>query len=558
MKKYFWLLAIIFLSWWAIKPLFHSGFFPMHDDTQVVRVNEMALALKAGQFPVRWVGDLGYGYGYPLFNFYAPLAYYFGGLINLVGVDALIATKAMIVLGILLSGIFMYLFAKELWGEMCGLAGAVFYIYAPYHALDLYVRGAIGELWAIAFLPLAFLGIYKIFKNNDKGVIITTVGFAGLVLSHNLTAMMTFPFLIGVIVIGLAFVKDKLRCLKHSFFSLLLGLGLSSFYWLPAVVEMKLTNVYSQIGGGADYHDHFVFLDQLWASPWGFGGSAPGRLDGMSFMIGKMHLLAVLVALLIMLFAWLNKQKMTLFYLLGAFIIFLVSVFFTQNLSLFIWKRFPVMAFFQYPWRFLLLTIFAASLMGGALVTLFKNKTPFLQYFALLSLIIVTIAFNQKYFRPQEYLSKNSSQYLSERNVKWVTSKISDEYLPKGFTPPQVESEVAWSKISLLGNQTKVENFIVKPNIYKLTINGQGSSEMVVNLAYYPGWWKAEINGEEESYLVSGRNLILNLLPGKQNIVFKLVDTPIQKIGNILSLLSIVGLTSVAYVRIPLWKKLSR
>ena len=45
----------------------------MHDVQQVARLQQMDKSLKAGQFPVRWVEDLGFGYGYPVFNFYPHL-----------------------------------------------------------------------------------------------------------------------------------------------------------------------------------------------------------------------------------------------------------------------------------------------------------------------------------------------------------------------------------------------------------------------------------------------------------------------------------------------------
>ncbi len=94
-KKYIPFVFIILLSFWAIKPLLNNGFFPMHDDTQVARVYEMKKALADGVFPVRWSQDLGYGYGYPIFNFYAPLAYYVGGYINLLGFNSLNATSPL-------------------------------------------------------------------------------------------------------------------------------------------------------------------------------------------------------------------------------------------------------------------------------------------------------------------------------------------------------------------------------------------------------------------------------------------------------------------------------
>ena len=130
MKKTWPVLLVLILSFWAIRPLLTFGFFPIHDNTQVVRVQQMASALQDGQFPVRWVRDLGYGYGYPLFNFYAPLVYYVGAFFNLIGFNSLIATKMMMGLGVLLAGVFMYFLAREFWGKIGGIAAALFYVYA--------------------------------------------------------------------------------------------------------------------------------------------------------------------------------------------------------------------------------------------------------------------------------------------------------------------------------------------------------------------------------------------------------------------------------------------
>jgi uncharacterized membrane protein len=156
-KKILLLILILFLSVFSIRFLLKPGFFPIHDNTQVARVFEMKEALKSFQFPVRWVSDLGYGYGYPIFNFYNPLPYYFGGLINLLGLSTLTATKIMFIFAILLSALSMYFLTKEFFGNLGGITSALFYLYAPYHAVQIYVRGAVAELWAYAFLPLIFL-----------------------------------------------------------------------------------------------------------------------------------------------------------------------------------------------------------------------------------------------------------------------------------------------------------------------------------------------------------------------------------------------------------------
>jgi len=50
----------------------------------------------------------------------------------------------MMGLGMLSAGVSMYLLSTSLFNKKAGSIMAVFYLYAPYHALDLYVRGAVG------------------------------------------------------------------------------------------------------------------------------------------------------------------------------------------------------------------------------------------------------------------------------------------------------------------------------------------------------------------------------------------------------------------------------
>lgn len=236
LKKNYGLIIVLILSFWAIRPFFIPGFFPIHDDTQVARVFEMGKVLKNGVFPVRWVPDLGYGYGYPIFNFYAPLAYYVGAAFMFLGFDALIATKIMMVLGVVLAGIFMYFLVREFFGEFGGIVSGLFYIYAPYHAVDIFVRGDVAEFWAYAFIPLAFLGFYK------KNILLGVMGFAGLILSHNLTALMVTPFLLIVILLNYLFVHGdkKNSSIYKILLIVILGLGPAFYFGWNILFSKKI------------------------------------------------------------------------------------------------------------------------------------------------------------------------------------------------------------------------------------------------------------------------------------------------------------------------------
>ena len=538
------LLLIACLSCFAIWPLFHLGFFPMHDDTQVARVSQLAAALQDGQLPVRWVADLGYGYGYPLFNFYAPLAYYVGGFLNLVGFDALVATKMMFGLGIILAGVSMYFLAKEFWGRKGGVVAALFYVYAPYHAVQIYVRGSVGELWAYAFLPLVFLGDYRIFKVLPGAVLLAGLSLAAVILSHNLTALMLVPFL-GIVLVILFFTsKNKKSFLILNSKFIILALGASAFYWLPALTEMRFTKVFGQLGGGADWRDHFVFPNQLWTGLWGFGGSAPGRLDGMSFAIGKLHWLAIGVSVALLIcqicrgdpdgrLARLGGHKARSYILAANLAIFGLAIFLLLPLSSSVWQLVKPMAFIQYPWRFLVFAVLAASFAAGSLASLFP-KTSMIYIIVSIALAAGVIGFNQKYFQPQKDISPD---YLSEMNIKWTTSKVSDEYLPRDFPVPASQEEVAWQKVMVLSGQAQISQTVFKAHDYRFQVDAQTDSQVLVNLAYFPGW-KVWIDDQPTEPQFANGKVLFNLPASQYQVKFHFANTPVRRVANLVSLAS--------------------
>ncbi len=465
LKKFLPLIFVILLSFWAVKPLFSPGFFPMHDDTQVARVFEMTKSLKLGMFPVRWVPDLGYGLGYPIFNFYAPLAYYIGSIFSLIGFDALASTKIMIGLGIILSGIFMYFFAKDFFGKAGGVVSAIFYVYAPYHALDTYVRGDVAELWAYAFIPLAFFGFWKAYK-EEKWIFLClgSLGYAGIILSHNLTGMMISPFLLLFALI-LIILSYREKHIKKSFYFLgiiLFGILISAFYWLPALTEMKNTNVSSILG---NIKDNYVCINQLWTSPWGYGGSIPGCVDGLSFMAGKFHILVSFFSFVFLIILFVSRKKMDtskIILIVFSFLAFIFSLFLTLALSGFLWDRISLMQFFQFPWRFLLTASFFSSILAGSAVWLitFIPAKKFFPHFALEVsgvLIFILLLLNVKFFVPQRILNVSSAYYTSEYSLKWTTSKISDEYLPKDTKKPKNPKEALLNKQVFIFKETPIE-----------------------------------------------------------------------------------------------------
>lgn len=538
--KHWGLLVVLLLAFLTVRPLFATGFFSVHDDTQVVRVEQMAKALADGQFPVRWVADLGYGYGYPLFNFYGPLPYYFGAFLNVIGFDALVATKMMFFTGTILAGIFMYFLAREFWGEWGGVLAGVAYQYAPYHAVDVYIRGAVGEFWALAFLPLFVYGLYKFLTRSGKKAFFTAgLALAAIILSHNITAMLTV--FLGFLTAGIltlvcfrqtVFVVGLKRLLAVAIFAL----GLSAFFWLPAIWEMKLTMVKNIIGETGFYSQHWLFLDQLWNSPWGFAGSAPGRLDGMSFRIGKIHLLGALITLLFLVvsrsrFKLSEKTTILLVFFIGTF-----SVLMTLAISAPLWQIFPFLALAQYPWRFIVFIVFAASFLFGGLTVAARilRLKYLLQTILFVPVCFLIVAFNLKYFQPQDIFPVKAGDYLTPENIKWRVSKVSDEYLPRNFIKPLTEKEVAWEKLMVFPEVTLLKSRFQSTSIF-VELSADFPHEVLVKTAYFPGW-HVYLDGYRHDYLQPDGQILVEMPAGRHRLVLKFENTPVRRLGNFISL----------------------
>jgi len=165
----FWpLVLVIGLGLLAGRGLIGTGYLNMHDDLQMMRQLQMEKCFLDGQIPCRWVPDMGYGFGYPLFNFYPPLPYLVGEGIRLMGFAFTETVKILFISSFLVSGVTMYFLAKEFYGRFGGVVSSAFYVWAPYHAVDVYVRGAMNEAWALMWFPLILWAGYKLLKSEPK------------------------------------------------------------------------------------------------------------------------------------------------------------------------------------------------------------------------------------------------------------------------------------------------------------------------------------------------------------------------------------------------------
>lgn len=224
------ILAVLILP--LILPLVQPG-FPVTDDGgwMIIRFSSFYQELVNGQFPVRWLNRLNHGYGYPVATFLYPGFMYIATPFKLIGFGFINSIKIVIIGGIITSSIFSYLWLKNKFDKWPAIVGSLLYIYNPYFVYDIYKRGSVGEILALAVVTFILYSI------STKRWILSGIGHGLLIISHNTLALIFLPILL--------LYQFKKHSILYTLYSILLGLCLSIFFWLPALSELKLT-VFSQ------------------------------------------------------------------------------------------------------------------------------------------------------------------------------------------------------------------------------------------------------------------------------------------------------------------------
>ncbi len=519
-------------------PLFQFKVMSGHDALEYLpRVVEFFDALKNGQLLPRWAPDLSGGYGQPLFIFNPPMFYYLSSLLHALGYG-LIASENLASFALLgLAGLGMYLLAAEFFGPRGALVAAVAYLFAPYVLLNLYVRHALADFTALAFLPWAFWGLERFIRG--KGLIYGLIGpisIALLILSSNPIALISFPFLI-LFMILLAYIDRSRKSFLRGVLCLAISLGLSAFFWLPALVERRYVHVERLLEGYLNYSNHFVYPLQLLSSAWGYGISMPGSQDGMSFAIGPLHIIILVVTIL---FVWRlpAQQRQVKLLVLFSLVVLLLAGFFASTPSKFVWDSMPLLQYLEFPWRFLTLVAFSTAFLAGFLLFFMREKptlTALLTILLLVGMFLVGIS----HARPESFLDVDEADYnpqaIAGRGLSVTTA---EEYEPIWVQerPLMPKSE----QVTLLDGEAQWTLDILSPTHYIFMVNAASDAQFRFNNFYFPGW-RLYVDGIESSidYQNPQGVIEISIEQGNHQLELVFTNTSIRNIGVYISLVTL-------------------
>lgn len=525
------------------------------------RVQQLVTALADGHFPVRWMPDAAYGYGYPFYNYYAPLSIYVAATFRLFGFSYVLAVQLAQVTGFLLAAWAIFGLARRWFhSEWAALLAAIAYTVAPFHMVNVYVRGdSLAEFWAMALYPTTLLAADRFLAANSvagaespagkwaqrRAMAFLGLSFAALILSHNISALIFTPFLLlYLILVGWREGNWRRDTLRRALGGLLLGLLLSAWFWLPALAETSLVQTEPVTRGYFHYGNHFLSTD-LAQTSFLFDYEVAG---GRAFRMGLVQALLLVAGLAALLWHWRRTHARPkasggrrLFLLLAV----AVSTFMMTPLSRPLWDNLPLLPFVQFPWRFLSVQALAGALATAALAYLPGKRLLVILVGALLLVAMLTGLHT-------DHLTLSDADVTAERlaQYEWFTgnigSTVSAEYLPRGVDPRPFTSawlNDAWrdrvqvlegsASVSLLSRRTARQRWRVDA--------GNEGAVLEFPTLFWPGW-QAVVDGRETAAgSAAGSGLISLRVPeGTHTVTLVLGRTPVRLGAEAASLLALL------------------
>jgi hypothetical protein len=539
----------------AIQPLLTADFTCGYDNTfHLWRAVETANLLgNNGIVFSRWAPNMAHGYGYPLFNFAAPGSTYGPALLSLLGLPWSWALNIAFAVGWILSAFTMYLFASDILGRSGGTIAAVLYTYAPFHAYDVFYRGSLSQASAWFLPPLILWGLRR--PNRRIGFATSAIGFAGLVLTHNAFALLFTPLLLGyALVVGY---QHSSRTAVYGTAALLMGLGLSAFFWFPALAELGFVHSEQLTGAWVfEYANNFLPIEQLLSPP----RTADVALIN-DWPPRGLGLIPALLAGIGLITALRNRQLRVH----AAFfaVVLVTCLFLTLPISQPLWDALPLLQRVQFPWRLVgPATLCAAVLAGASLASDRSASHPIAAGVASLLLVGLLILGHLGWLYPRHCPPPGDISTAGmidwERATDTLGSTAKSEYLPIWVEhmpdddyPLYGDESDTKRPVPRLPAQSLPEGTLIVDAAYGPTestveLDTPVSFEARYQSFYYPGW-HVTIDGNPVSAGPTETHGLLgfHVPSGQHTIHVRFGETALRLASDVVSLLSLGALATI-------------
>lgn len=558
-----WPAVLLALSLTAIQP-FLSGRWPWRGDglLHFYRLLELDRAVAQGVWYPRWLPDLGFGFGFPLFNYYAPLSYYLmlpGRWVGFSAESTLLLAYALALLSTA-AGIAGWLRALLPQRPAAALLAAVSALYAPYLLYNVHHRGALAEAWGLAWLSLSLWALAAYLRRGGRWELAAAgLSVAALCLTHNITALVGVP-LLGVYGLAAGWTPpdgSRARAWGRACLPLALGLGVSAFFWLPALGEQNLVQIHQLYApADFDFRHNFTSLATLLHRPVTADPQLVNPPIPLSYSWPVLFLAAA---------AWRPGHTSARGLRLGLTLVVVGLTWLMLPVSQPVWEQIDLLKFVQFPWRLL----GPASLALAALAGLGVADWPWSPA-RTLPLLYVGVAgyalfwlFPARLATPPEPSPLGLLRFEAQTGALGTTS--AGDYLPVGVRQLPAP-DALWSAYAAAAPDYLIERLdraALPPTVHAQEVmRGLLRGEWQVNSPagftarflwyFFPGW-QVWVDGAPVTTQVDGEmgRVSAEISPGPHTLRLDFSDTPLRQWATRLSLAGLLGLALAVWATSP-------
>ncbi len=390
-----WLLAIVALLLACSSQLTGQWLAGHEGPAYLFRASEFFSLLSQGELYPRWCADFYWGYGYPFFVFYSPGLFYTSSVFRFFGlpVDTSVSLAACV------SNLLLFMGSYRLAGlytrqRSVAFAASLFSLLAFYRFVQVHVRTDYAEAFATALVPWVLAEAVILSRSMERKALVRLALMHALVFfSHTITAVMTSAAL-GLIGLSML-VRGDARAFARVAAGSLLAVMVASVYWLPAFVEQKYVQTEKLVEKSDDvnyhYADHFVYPEQRVRMEFYYGDSRAGQDDRLSFASSWVFWVIAGCAAFLAASrpAWRRKNG-------GILLGWILTNLMMMPAAGVLWDHLPMIPYFQFPWRFLLLDLVVAAPLAAAVLDeliLRKPSKPELGILAVLAAGLCSLQF---------------------------------------------------------------------------------------------------------------------------------------------------------------------
>jgi uncharacterized membrane protein len=531
-----WLLPLVFfllLSVLIVLPFFWLGTASGHDfEFHAASWLDVASQWKDGILFPRWAAWMNHGFGEPRYIFYPPLSWILGAVLTFLPLDAAVPIL-YIVLVQTFAGLAAYFLLRNLTTQRAALLGAACYVINPNALLMTYIRSDFAEQLACAFFPLLLLAALRLSDLLDDAsprasIALFAIPYAAVWLS-NAPAAVIASYSMALLFVSAALYQHSCRPLFRGAAGIALGLGLTSFYLVPAAYEQRWVNIGQALSSGLLPSQNFLFTaiddpEHTW-----FNWIA-------SICALSLILLLGLAALASRRFArTASSSPRNRHVALALLIVGSAATVLTLRFTLPLWTYLPKLRFVQFPWRWMsMIALVAACFVAFAM----ERRRAWL-WFAALVLVGTSFACFQV---TNTWWDQDEMPTMRDALDTGHGFDGTDEYDPLGDDHADLPADtllataLSADSADAIAAAAHLQFLRWTAEDKQVLIDTPSPARVALRLLNYPAW-RVEVNGKrvtpERANDVD--QMIVPVNAGKSDIRIEFIRTPDRRIGNAIS-----------------------